>query len=107
MKVKVRKGVFETNSSSTHSLTMCLGTDFDEWKKGNMAFDVECDELVPIDALSDEEKETMLNGDYYDSRYLTYSQYEESYGSDFETFENRMTTPDGEEVVGFGYYGYN
>ena len=49
----------------------------------------------------------MLNGDYYDSRYLTYSQYEESYGSDFETFENRMTTPDGEEVVGFGYYGYN
>ena len=43
MKVKVRKGVFETNSSSTHSLTMCLGTDFDEWKKGNMAFDVECD----------------------------------------------------------------
>ena len=33
MKVKVRKGVFETNSSSTHSLTMCLGTDFDEWKK--------------------------------------------------------------------------
>ena len=34
MKISVRKGVFETNSSSTHSLTMCSEDEFDQWKDG-------------------------------------------------------------------------
>ena len=30
MKRQIRRGVFETNSSSTHSLTMCLKSDYED-----------------------------------------------------------------------------
>jgi hypothetical protein len=30
---QVRQGVFETNSSSTHTLTICSKNDFDKWGK--------------------------------------------------------------------------
>ena len=36
MKRQIRRGVFETNSSSTHSLTMCSKKEYDEFEKGNM-----------------------------------------------------------------------
>lgn len=28
----LRRGVFETNSSSTHSITMCLESEYEKWK---------------------------------------------------------------------------
>lgn len=34
MKRQIRRGVFETNSSSTHSLTMCSEEEFEQWKNG-------------------------------------------------------------------------
>ena len=39
MKVAIRRGVFETNSSSTHSMTIVAKEDFDKWKKGELLFD--------------------------------------------------------------------
>ena len=33
---QVRQGVFETNSSSTHTLTICSKDDFDKWKHGEI-----------------------------------------------------------------------
>lgn len=30
MKRQIRRGVFETNSSSVHSLTMCMESDFNK-----------------------------------------------------------------------------
>ncbi len=33
---QVRQGVFETNSSSTHTLTICSKDDFDKWKHGDV-----------------------------------------------------------------------
>ena len=30
----IRKGTFETNSSSTHSLTMCMKDDYEKWCNG-------------------------------------------------------------------------
>ena len=35
MKRQIRRGVFETNSSSTHSLVMCSEEEFEAWKKKN------------------------------------------------------------------------
>ena len=29
--IQIRNGVFETNSSSTHSLVMCMKNDYDKW----------------------------------------------------------------------------
>ncbi len=36
---QVRSSVFETNSSSTHSLTICTVEEFEKWKNGEMLFD--------------------------------------------------------------------
>ena len=36
MKRQVRRGAFETNSSSTHSITMCSESEFNEFENGNM-----------------------------------------------------------------------
>lgn len=33
-KNSIRRGVFETNSSSTHSLTMCSENEYDKWERG-------------------------------------------------------------------------
>lgn len=33
--IQIRYGVFETNSSSTHSLTICEKDEYEDWKEGN------------------------------------------------------------------------
>ena len=33
MKRQIRRGVFETNSSSTHSITMCSNKEYEKWEK--------------------------------------------------------------------------
>ena len=35
-KIQIRQGVFETNSSSTHSITMCESSSFNKWKDGEL-----------------------------------------------------------------------
>ena len=32
--IQIRKNVFETNSSSTHSLVMAVASEFDKWESG-------------------------------------------------------------------------
>ena len=34
--LQIRKNVFETNSSSTHSITMCSRDEYDAWMKGEL-----------------------------------------------------------------------
>ena len=36
--IQVRKNVFETNSSSTHSLVMAEKSEFDKWEKGEVLY---------------------------------------------------------------------
>ena len=36
--ISVRKNVFETNSSSTHSITMCSENEYDKWKSGELFY---------------------------------------------------------------------
>ena len=36
MKTQIRKGTFETNSSSVHSLVMCNKSDYDKWEQGKV-----------------------------------------------------------------------
>ena len=33
---QIRRNIFETNSSSVHSLTLCMEEDYDRWKKGEI-----------------------------------------------------------------------
>lgn len=94
MKIQIRQGVFETNSSSVHSLTICSKSEYELWKKGALLYDRWNDKLVL--------KTNDMNSDEY---HQTYEQFWSNY--DFENFKYDYITKGGEEVVAFGYYGHD
>lgn len=155
----VRKEVFETNSSSTHSITMCTKDEYERWKKGELYYfdneerfltkeerDIILKEMVlyenidndwsnntisykgitksyidsddraniiksfftpeEIASVTDEQIEKMLD-ECYDLREIpcTYDEYWDNL--EYETYETSYITKSGEEVVAFGYYGYD
>lgn len=104
---QVRNSVFETNSSSVHSITMCMKKDLDAWERGEMVFNADTDEIVPItdEIRAELEMYVRENYDVWDMRYLTYADYDRCY-EEYEGFGTELTLPDGEKVVAFGYYGY-
>ena len=122
MKRQIRYGVFETNSSSTHSLTMCTRNEFDEWRAGNLYhndawwFGVEHSLKNKEFLTRDEALELIKHSRYYKpmnddddiDEYL--KEYEilsyDNWGNGFETDVNYYTTPGGEEIVAICYYGY-
>ena len=132
MKRQIRRGVFETNSSSTHSLTMCLKSDYDRWTKGEVLLFTGSGWCYPVgnkpqenhfytkeEAIAFENSskyapsedfdwndedavmEMLHENEWYDSDY-----YDDYCASEYETFEESLTTPNGDEIISFGYYGY-
>lgn len=121
----IRIGTFETNSSSTHSITMCMAEEYEKWKNGEMYYDRWGCELVSKEEAkkafakwreefiadnpgfdeNDEEWQEKLE-DYIneDKQYYTYEEFN-GYEMEFETYEEEFETPKGEKVVSFGYYG--
>lgn len=108
MKIQIRRGIFETNSSSTHSLTMCMSDDFDKWKNGELVYDNYIGKLITI---TDKKYQNWLKNnqedDYGYKDYMTYDEYFNYNCQFFESFEKKFTTPSGENVIAFGYYGYD
>jgi hypothetical protein len=96
---QIRKNVFETNSSSTHSITMCMKSDYDKWVAGELAWDRWGDRLVEITP----EIKTSMENDEGD--YLTFEQFNDYEYIEYETFRTTFKTPNNEEVISFGYYG--
>ena len=96
---QIRRGIFETNSSSTHSITMCSDSDFEKWKKGELIYDFDDEVLVEV---NDEIKQSREDGE---KRFLTYDEFF-GYVFDFDTYHDSFTTASGETVHSFGYYGY-
>ena len=98
---QIRRNVFETNSSSTHSITMCMQSDYDKWKAGELVWSRWSDELVEITS------KVKASMDADDRAYLTYEQFNDWNYIDNETFVDKFTTPNNETVISFGYYGYD
>ena len=136
MKREIRRNVFETNSSSTHSLSICTEQEFEDWKSGKLLFDRLGGRFILPYQLSDKEKKnaaleyTANKKEYYkDWDELTdvqkekwYSSYKEehnledddgiTYDSFFdngclETYSCHYVTPSGDKIVCFGEYGYD
>lgn len=116
----IRIGTFETNSSSTHSITMCMESDYEKWKNGEMYWHRWNDELVSKEEVEEEflkentgvskedpdfkdKLEEYLNDD--DKTYYTYEEFNDYDYIEYETYEDSLKTPNGETVVAFGYYG--
>ena len=136
MKRQIRRGVFETNSSSTHSLTMCSEEEFEQWKNGELLFEEwGSGSFVKANSLSDDDKKYVAQ-DYENHKdefskdwselsesakekyYTKYAKennivdedaktYEEWQYSNLETFIDRYTSKSGDKIVAFGKYGYD
>lgn len=132
---QVRRGVFETNSSSTHTLTICSKEEYEGWQRGELIYDSYKNKLVDKDSvnvfsetdiikyynikkeqfwkdwdqLSEEEKDEFRS--IYHKRfdrsdtYLDCRNYD-IYYEDYYKFEETYTTNNNDEIVVFGYYGY-
>ena len=83
MKTQIRRGVFETNSSSIHTLAITTNTDWDKFEKGerlmkgypyDISFvdvnSVKIEQVFTLDKYNDEE-------DYFDYDYMTYDAFEQ------------------------------
>lgn len=133
--LQIRHGVFETNSSSTHSITICKKSEYDAWKNGELLFDYWDEKFIEsnkatdsqmIDAkndyeaqrdmyqkewddLSDEAKsnwcEQYMKDSGYHEEYQTYNEY--MHYSDLETYSTTYVSEHGDEIVVFGKYGYD
>jgi hypothetical protein len=78
-----------------------MKSDFDKWVKGELVWDRYGDKLVPITPTVEKD----MAGRY--PQYLTYDQFNDWEYISYETFEYDYTTPNGENIVGFGYFGYD
>lgn len=97
MKIQIRRGVFETNSSSTHSITICTEEDFKKFLDGQMVLDRWFESLVPFEKKSSDP-----------DRFITYDEFSSGewyHGYEYETYSESFTTPDGHPMVAFGSYG--
>lgn len=132
---QIRKNVFETNSSSTHSLTMCTKEEYDNWKNGKLLFDsyykkfVSSLELTKADfekaennyeshkqkyqknwnQLTKEEQEEYTIGYIKENKSMdeivTYPEWLDR--NDYlDKFYKEYTTKNNEKIVAFGAYGY-
>lgn len=133
---QIRRGVFETNSSSTHSLTMCSEEEYEKWKNGEILFDKWGSEnFVSPKTMTDSQKNDAK--EYYEStrddfqkewdnlsetaKESYYTKYAKENGlidedaqtyeqymrnNDLETFVTRYTSKSGDKIVAFGEYGY-
>lgn len=131
---QVRYGVFESNSSSTHTLTICSKEEYESWQCGELVYDSWKEKLVSKDSinvfseaeiikyyntkkeqfwkdweqLSEEEKDefrSIYHKNFDRSdTYLDYNGYD-MYYADYYKFEQTYTTKNNDEIVAFGYYG--
>ena len=132
--IKIRRNVFETNSSSTHSLIMCSGSEYDALKNGEALISDQSKVITKDNKVED------VISKYSMEDYLNYCKehnldandiniifnnlddlYEEGivelydlctldkfFDNDYlESFTDSYTTKSGEEVVAFGLYGYD
>ena len=157
----IRNGVFETNSSSTHSITMCTKSDYEKWKNGELYYfegsetgfvtkeerdkiirkniiynksdfdydnktitfkgitvqyknyEDQCEKMnmfyTPgnLEEITQEEIDNYIEEDFDICEIpCTYKEWQEYY-KEMETYKENFKTPSGEEIVGFGYYGYD
>lgn len=127
---QVRRNIFETNSSSVHSLTICKREDYERWKTdgtymyndGDGVHFVSRDEaieqynlfcpvrrnylgLAPIDTdyMTDEEIDEKLAR----MCMFSYESWEKKYDEGFETYAERVNIDSSGDYFIFGYYGHS
>lgn len=131
--LQIRHGVFETNSSSTHSITIVPKDEFEKWVDGEVYFNDDswevknhnkwltkeeaivgvlgCDYPPTKDddyhSYTYKELNEMSNKDLSEILYkysiYSFNKYSENYG--LEYYDVKYITEHGDEIVAFGLYG--
>lgn len=118
--IQVRNNIFETNSSSVHSITICPEDEFEKWKNGELLFDRDTDELISLEKAEEIKREIERDrrrygyseDEYEDNgRILTYNQFfdwqgDDSYMDYMEKYQTHKNIG-GVDIVAFGYYGHD
>lgn len=110
--LQIRQGIFETNSSSTHAISVCSKADWDMLQRGDAMINRDLQILPMQEALAkNEELSKYAESKGYDVEdYLMdcgYMNWDDLYESTNYEFYTRHSTISGVDVVAFGYYGYD
>ena len=122
MKV-IRLGVFETNSSSTHTMVIMSEEEYDKWKKGELLkyrwedkfITKEENDKIIKKLIEDYAKEYNIPVEDVDVDDLKY-EYDDDIAYTFEEYDDRMdlesdieeyTTKNGEKLIIKCWYGYD
>ena len=102
MKIQVRQGLFETNSSSIHSLVMFKGSDWELFKEGKMLMSgcPHFDKLIKVEDVPKEDAED----------YITYDEWlnMDAYADSWEVVEDVVKDSNGvDSTVVISIYYYN
>ena len=135
MKRQIRFGMFESNSSTTHVLYMVSRNVYEKYEQGGYLYDgsdfgwknkeiapkkgeiYSREEVIEMiknnyeyykpfneDEMDEDEIKDEWNDIIWEAEFVSEESIE---NQQFETFYDSYRTPSGEEVVAFGYYGYN
>lgn len=135
---QIRRNVFETNSSSTHSISITTKKMFEDWKQGKAKYNKWADTWLLAKELTEDdinncieeymrrkpsyykdwndldETDKQRELDTYASKHLntsddgyTYSEYMNSIPGGCEYSCTHYTTEHGDEIIAFGYGGYD
>ena len=131
MKRQIRRGLFETNSSSVHSITITKKSYYDKWTSGEgylytgwgcgFGYDKPTDgkiytleEVISFMKKNkyhlnddfEDMKEDLRDEVFADNSFFSIDEYN-NYCEDFEEFEESYTTESGDKIIAFGYYGHD
>lgn len=113
--IKIRRGVFETNSSSVHAMVICSKENFKKLENGELYIDIWRDKIVTreevikeVSKYVPEENLRAMDEDEFqrvvsDNGFQDYDHW----GEYLSHFEEEYTTEHGDEIVVFGNYGYD
>ena len=96
----IRFRVFETNSSSTHSLCICTAEEYEKFGRGELLYDTDTDMLVPRETVDIDEDDEDNYKTVLTARELMVHWH------DIDRFTEKYTSPSGDDIVVFGAYGY-
>lgn len=128
--IQVRFGTFETNSSSTNSISICMQDEYQRWRSGelyllmsgavNYTSNSVCDviqkkgvrlfitqdELLEMASkeLNKPKEEISVQDAIFEIQAYPFNDFEDVFGGEF--FEKEFTTPSGEKVIAFGSWDF-
>ena len=119
--IQIRTGIFETNSSSIHSLTVCPLAEYKLWQNGELLFlnnwkesrlvtYEEAEEIIKKSRMAyapDTVNDPIDHNDYRDEDLYSFNDYLHYGIGNCEGFSESYTTNGGEKLMIFGYFGYD